>query len=249
MVAPPRELLAAAKGADDPTASFVILFEERVHTFEADGRHRSRYRYVYKILTEAALDDEGIGESWSPWHESEPKIRARVVTRDGKAYGLDPKTFETSGVRASDPDVFTDRRQVRAPLPGLAVGAVVEEEIVVDSQPVLPGLGMSARFHFGAFVPVRKARLVLEAPRGVPLHVVERPSGAVRPTRSETGDRVRLVYETGPLAAGERADEGWPDDVPVFPEVRYATGPTWREIAARYADIVDRQIAGADVGA
>src|SRR5262249_32138566 len=67
--------------------------------------------------------------------------------------------------------------------------------------------------------------------------------------RTTSGDRVRLVFEAGPMAPATVPDEGWPDDVPILPSIRYATGPSWREVAARYADIVNRQIAGADLAA
>ena len=54
MTVSPRELLAAAKGADDPDAGYVVLFEERVHNFDADGSNRTRYRRAYKILNASA---------------------------------------------------------------------------------------------------------------------------------------------------------------------------------------------------
>jgi tetratricopeptide (TPR) repeat protein/transglutaminase-like putative cysteine protease len=248
LTGPPKELLAAAKSATDPSASTIVLFEERVDTIAPDGRVQFRDRRAYKILTEAAVSESDMEAGWAPWHETQPEIRARVVTRDGRVYTLDPKTIEISGSGGSDPDVFSDRRHVRAPLPGIAVGAVVEEEVTWESRPIIAGLGSASTFYFGEFVPVLASRLVVDAPRAQAIHMGERGPG-IRMTRTEKGDRVRIVYEAGPTAAAEVPDEGWPDDVPIVPSVRYTTGPTWREIAARYSEIIDKQIAGADLGA
>ena len=44
LTAPPKELLAAAKSATDPTSSYVVLFDERVDTIAPDGRVRFRER-------------------------------------------------------------------------------------------------------------------------------------------------------------------------------------------------------------
>jgi hypothetical protein len=41
------------------------------------------------------LEDEGLRVGWAPWFESEPRLRARVTTREGKAFLLDPKTIES----------------------------------------------------------------------------------------------------------------------------------------------------------
>jgi tetratricopeptide (TPR) repeat protein len=196
-------------------------------------------------LSQAAVDDGSLEAAWAPWHEDQPTVRARVVTKDGKAFALDPKTIEVSGVKGGEPDMFTDRRVLRAPLPGLARGAVVEEEVTLDSRPIVDGLGSSDGYFMGGFVPVRRTRLVLEAPRSLPLALSERP-GVVHTTRTEKDGRVRIVFDAGPLAAFPAPDEGWPDDAPVLPLVRYATGPSWRSVATRYAEIVDRQLAGAE---
>ena len=249
LTAPPKELLAAAKSATDPTSSYVVLFDERVDTIAPDGRVRFRDRRAYKILTDAAVNDADLEAGWAPWHETQPELRARVVTRDGKVFTLDPKTIEISGSGGSDPDVYSDRRQVRAPLPGVAVGAVVEEEVIWESQPIIAGLGTSSSYYFGEFAPVLASRLVVDAPRAQPLHFGERFGSGVRITRTEKGDRVRIVYEAGPTPAADVPDEGWPDDVPVSPSVRYSTGPTWREVAARYSDLLEKQLAGADLSA
>ena len=247
LTGPPKELLAATKSATDPSASYVVLYEERVDTIAPDGRVRFRDRRAFKILTEAAVSDSDVEAGWAPWHETQPEVRARVVTRDGKVFTLDPKTLEVGGSSGSDPDVYSDRRQLRAPLPGIAVGAIVEEEVTWESQPIIAGLGSASSFYFGEFAPVLASRLVVDVPRAQPIHFGERFGSGVRMTRTEKGDRVRIVYEAGPTPAAEVPDEGWPDDVPIVPSLRYSTGPTWREVAARYNDIVERQLAGADL--
>ena len=243
--ASPRQVAAAAQKVDDAEAGIVVLFEERVHTFEADGKSRVRYRRVYKVLSQAAVERSAFATRWAPWHQDRPTVRVRVVTKEGKAFLLDPKTIEVSGGEGGDPDLYTDRRLMRAPLPGLARGAVVEEEVIEDTRPIADGVGSSDSFLVGELVPVQRTRLVLDAPRALPLAIVEPPAGVVRTTRTEADGRVHVEMEAGPLAARPPPADGWPHDVPVAPLVGYTTGSSWRTMAARYSEIVERQIAGA----
>jgi tetratricopeptide (TPR) repeat protein len=249
--APGRDVSAAARTIDEAGASEIVLFEERVETFQPDGTSTTRYRRVTKVLNQEGIDAADVGIVWAPWHEDEPKIRARVIASDGRVFPLDPKTVESSGVRAGAPDMYTDRRQLRAPLPGLARGAIIEEEYTLVSRPIARGLGSANVYLLGSSAPVRHSRLVLDAPRALPLHVVERKAAWAPITRADTkdGDRVRITFEATGLPGAPPLEDGWPDDVPFMTSVRYATGPSWREIAAHYSGLVDQQIAGADVAA
>ncbi|MCP4656174.1 MAG: DUF3857 domain-containing protein, partial [bacterium] len=90
-----------------------------------------------RILTPVGLQGWSTAEmSWSPWHQERPAMRARVISPDASEHRLDPKTIGESPIYGDQPEVLSDRMLLRSPLPAVAVGAVVEEEIEVrDSAP------------------------------------------------------------------------------------------------------------------
>ncbi|HEY4394136.1 MAG TPA: DUF3857 domain-containing protein [Polyangia bacterium] len=147
MAAPPAEILAAAAAVKPPAdASVVVLFEEMVHTYVDAHRSRHRYRQVYKILTPHGVEGwDRLASGWSPWYEERPALRARVVVPGGRTFTLDPKTIEMSGSSGGDEAVYSDRQLVRAPLPGVAAGAVVEVEIAWEERAPLFEAGTTHR--------------------------------------------------------------------------------------------------------
>jgi tetratricopeptide (TPR) repeat protein len=240
----PREVLAAARAeATDATADVVVLLEEGLYDFDAEGRCDYRYRLVYLVRTEAgARRWTSVDGIWAPWHEERPVLRARVVTPEGQAHVLDPKTIGEVPLSDEDPDLLTDRRRLRAPLPGLKAGAVVEEEIrSVDREPFFAA-GTQYRFYLGNDVPTRRVRVVVDAPEGLPLHHVLRgAAGLTLETEHEAG-RVRLVLEAGPLDPVAAFEPWMPPDRPRGAYLALATGASWAAVAGAYARIVDAQI-------
>jgi tetratricopeptide (TPR) repeat protein len=245
--APAREVLDAARKvtvSEDPSA--VILFEERVVTFSNDGTVKRRFRRAFRILKERAVSDwSQLTVGWEPWHEERPAIRARVITKDGRVHELNQKTIENVNEGTDDNAVYTDARVLRAPLPAVAAGAIIEEEVSEEERPILAGTGHSERWYFGDDVPVNRSRLVIDAPKGMALAFVQKPAKQTPPTRVEAGDRVRLTFEVSGLATLPDGEDDAPSDFVAVPYVGYATGESWTNISTRYAAVVDRQIAGA----
>ena len=251
MTAPPAEVLAAAATVKPPADTpAIILYEELVHTYEDAHRSRHLYRQVYKILTPHGVEEwDDLSSGWSPWYEDKPALRARIVAPGGRVFTLDPKTIETSGMSGGDEAVYSDRQMVRAPLPGLAVGAVVEVEISWTERAPLFEAGTTHRFFFGGTVPVQKARLEIDKPVGMHLDHVVRRIPTITQTFTIKNDRSNESYESGPIAAMPEAVPGQPPDTTLPGYVAYTTGPSWATVAAAYADIVDRQIGKPDLTA
>ncbi|HEX2569310.1 MAG TPA: DUF3857 domain-containing protein [Polyangia bacterium] len=249
--AQPAALQAALAQLPPPKDTSVrILFEEQHVDLAPDGRKTLRVRRVYQILTPAGLDQRGrIEAPWSPWFEDTPEIRARVVNPDGRTYLLDPNTIERRAARETSPDLYSDRQLLRAPLPGLGMGSLVEEEVLTrDAHPLFTA-GTTLRVLFGASVPIQRFRLVVEAARALPLHHLIRRLPGLVPRREEKDGRVRLTFETGPLPALESPPSGLPSDVAPAPYVGIATGRSWHDVAAEYHRIVEEQLAKSDVQA
>jgi tetratricopeptide (TPR) repeat protein len=250
--APPAEVRAAARRVPDAAAQpVVILFEERVSSFDERGRARTRHRQAYKVTSPAGVSGgwAEVRTSWRSWNESRPTMRARVVDAGGRAHELDPATIEESGARSKDPTLYSDVRVLRAPLPAVAVGAVVELEVEQESGPLIVGGGHSESWTWGGTVPVRKSRLVIEHPTGLSLQLVQRPRETVLPVSSQSDGRRRLVFEGGPYEAAPPPEPYRPADDVWRPYVSYGTAPSWSELARRYHAIVEQRLAGADVRA
>jgi hypothetical protein len=123
-------------------ADVVFVDDEETVVFDTEGR-AVRTRYVlYKVLTQKGAENWGdITASWEPWHEERPSIRVRVITPDNAVHLLDEKTITDAPAKESQDNVFSDRRVLRAPLPAVAPGSLVEEEEISKESAPFFGAG------------------------------------------------------------------------------------------------------------
>jgi len=222
---------------------FVLENEETV-TFDADGKAvRTRYA-LYKVLTQKGAQGwADLSFTWEPWHEERPTLRARVITPDNAVHPLDQATVTDAPARETEDNVFSNRRVLRAPLPAIAPGSLVEEEEISKETAVFFGAGLVQRFYFGFSVPLHHARLVLEAPSKLPLRFTPELLPDLKPQRTESDGIVHLAFDIGPMDAFEQSDPGLPPEIPAFANITFSTGSTWQSVAEQYSQIVDKQIA------
>jgi tetratricopeptide (TPR) repeat protein/transglutaminase-like putative cysteine protease len=246
--ADPAEMLrvASAVKTDDAEAGVVVLFSEQRVSFDEAGRASRVRRVVYRIVNASA--DEGwssIEEQWSPWYQERPQLRARVVTPDGEVHQLDPSTVAEAATSQRD-EMFDDERILRAPLPATGPGAVVEIEVTGRDTVPFFDRGTVQLQMMRLWVPIRHARLSVDAPEGLPLrHVVRAlPEGGAREEVLE--GRRRLTFDYRDLPAYDDFELGVPADVPWLAYVGFSTGPSWSAIAQRYSEIVEETIRGAE---
>src|SRR5580700_1925552 len=198
------EGVALYKAASAPTpkagTNVIVLDDEESYVFDAEGKAVRTQYFVYKILTQKGAEGwDSTSLQWEPWHEEKPTIRARVITADGTVHPLDPKTITDSPARDEDDKTYGDSREVRAPLPAIAPGSVVEEEeVVVETSPFF-GAGMVARSYFGGNDPTQWSTLVLDAPASLPLRYSVELLPSVKTTKKEENGRVRILFEQGPM--------------------------------------------------
>ena len=239
MTADPKAILAAAEKIPAGDADAIVLLEEMHYVFDAQGRSTGTERLVYRVAGESAIDDwSTVMAGWAPWYQERPEIVARVIAKDGTVHMLDPKAMTESPAGDESMEIFSDNRLLRAPLPGIAVGSVVEEVITYKDRNPMFDAGTTDRFYFGRGVPVHQARLILDAPPSLAMHLVNKSGFESK----KEGDRT--TFESGPLAAIEDWEWNLPFDESPRPFVAFATGKSWQDIARRYAEVVDKQIAG-----
>lgn len=241
---------AASESAPPVSTDILVLMDEDEYIFDDQGRATHKQYLVYKVLTQKGADDwEEISVEWEPWREDRPAVRARVAAPDGAIHLLDQKTVTDSPAENDNSRIYSDRRVVRAPLPAIAPGSLVEQEHISTERLPFFGAGTAHRVFFRRFVPVRRTRLVLDAPSGLPLRYQLKLLPEIKPQRSESNGRVRIVFESGPTEALEDAEIYLPSDMPAYPYVGFSTGNSWEHVAEEYAKIVDSKIANAPVAA
>ena len=242
--AEPKALLAAAEAVPAGESAVVVLLDEASHHFDAKGGSVMTQRIVYRIAAESAIDTWGsINAPWAPWYQERPTLQARVVTKDGTVHQLDPSAVIEAPSPEESLDIFSDNRVIRAPLPAVAVGSVVEQLITYKSKESLYDAASSDIFFFGSFYPVHRARLVVDAPADLPLHFINQ--ARIEPKKETVDGRQRVIYEGGPFAPKDDIEFDLPFDVAPLPWVGVSTASSWGDLAKRYSEIVDKQIGDA----
>lgn len=244
----PEALLEAAASLPAEDDDVQVLVEERSYRFDDDGRVSLRHRMIFCVLTPDGVSWSSLYATWRPWHQERPEIRARVITAAGAVHWLDPATISESPVGDDSATVLSDRLRLNAPLPAVAVGSLIEEVITLRDTAPLFDRGTVHTYLFGREEPVHRSRLVVDAPRSLPLHHVSRLLDGVEPRREESDGRVRLTFAVDGLAAVEDAEPLAPGDVSQGPQVTFSTGESWGAVARRYSEVVDAQIGAPELG-
>ncbi len=225
----------------------VVLLDERSFVYAEDGRKTRTRRQVYRVVTPAGAENwSDVEYQWEPWHQERPQVRARVITSDGSVHTLDPKTLSDAEVGKEQGRIYSDRHTLHGPLPAVASGSIVEEEAVIRDTAPFFERGEVVRNPFGRSVPVRRTRLMVDAPARLPLRYEIQLLPGLQPVRGESGGRVRLMFEQGPMPPLDDVPDYLPGEEPRYPNVTFSTGPSWQAVAARYAEQVEAQIRDAD---
>jgi tetratricopeptide (TPR) repeat protein len=227
-----------------------ILYEEGRYQIGADGALNYRHRLIYRVETDAAVKGwSEVSANWDPWYEKQAQIHARVLQPGGSFVELDQKTITDAPVKAEDDETFSSEHVRRAPLPGMAVGAIVEEEATIEEKiPYFPGGGLY-RFGFRESVPVGQMRVVVELPASTPYQEAIHNLPGMSVDRTEADGRRRVVYEASGLAASHNYDIDLATNTPMTPLLEFATGASWGSIAKVYAAMSDPQTVTADAEA
>ena len=233
-------------GDDQPVA---ILLQEYLFKIDNAGRTTTTERLVFRIVKPDAVEGWAtVEKAYAPWHQRRPEIRARVISETSEARWLDPRTIADAPAQEVDASIFSDQRVVRAPLPAVAVGAVVEWEVITrETAPILDA-GVTRRIGVLDELGSQRFHLSIEAPRNINVQTAFGlvPTTAVRRQTMSQGNRIDV--ELGPLAARTNFQADLPFDVPDRPYVSFSTGRSWQEVAARYETIVERQLQSPALG-
>ena len=112
-----------------------ILYEEGNYKIAADGTLLFTHRMVYRVDSDAAVKGWAeVSAQWDPWYEKPAQINARVLQPNGSFVELDQKTITDAPVKAEDDVTFSSAHVRRAPLPGMAIGSIIEEQEITEEK-------------------------------------------------------------------------------------------------------------------
>ena len=239
---------AAAEIKTEKDADATLLLDEQKHLFGRDGKEVEVYHQIYRIESEEGVKGwSEVSGLWQPWHQSKPEIQARVITKDGAVHQLDQGTLTDVAVHENSPDTYGDNRKFAGPLPAIAVGAIVEEEITIrDTNAFFSGL-VTERWMLKRNAAVHKTHIVVSYPASVPLQykLHQAPDAVVKKTSA--GDVDTIDVEQGPLEARKQSFKNVPFDVVMGPEFEFSTGASWQAVASTYATLANEKTRLADV--
>ena len=239
----------AAKVGNNGGGEVVLLLEERTYDIDAQSRVTFTLHRTYRVDTQAGVEGwASVSAEWYPWYEERAVIHARVVTADGVEHVLDEKTLTEGPIDEESPNVYEDGRSLRGPLPAVAIGSVVDEEIVLKNREPMFAAGVGREIRFGSFSgPVEKTVVTVRAPQAIPLKYVTHLLPKVAVEKTVSGDMVEYRFEQAHLDMLEEADPGLPSDTPREPNLYFSTGASWAAIASAYETMVEPKARLADV--
>ncbi len=244
----PVALAAAAGGLQVSKGVEVdVLREETDLRFDEAGRFTRRVRLVYVPRTAAgAAAWAESSAAWLPSSEARPELRVRVISPGGRVRWLDPATAVDGAAEQRGAQIYSDERVLRAPLPGIEAGVVVEEEITVRETVPFFAAGLATRLLASRALPVRSVGFHVEAPTSLPLRV--QAWGLPTPKESVRDGRRVVDLELEDLPA-RPVVEPWAPAAMARPRyLAVSTGRSWGAVAAAYAESAERQLQGADLG-
>jgi len=241
-----RQAAEAVKLGKDNDAT--VLLTERHYSFDSSSRMTDVRHMIYRIETQEGVKVWSESSAvWAPWYQARPEIKARVITADGSVHWLDSKTLSDLPVNEDTPEVYSDKRKYGGPLPAVAPGVLVEEEIVLRETAPFFAAGTTTARSFDWYVPVNKARVVLSFPESLPVHYELRLLPEISVVKTTINNIETIKFEQGPLPANTEEPDHVPPDLAVIPELEFTTGTSWHRVAAEFARLIEEKIRLADV--
>lgn len=241
-----RRAAADIKPQKDMEAT-VFLNETRIN-FDASGKMVKNRHLIYRIENQEGVENWAeVRGRWEPWYQAKPEIRVRVITADGTVHTLDPKTLNDVPVHEDSPETYGDQRAYGGPLPALAPGAIVEEEVITRDTGLFFSGGAVERFGLAYSVPVIKTRFVLSHPQSTPVrYVLHQLPDATTIKTTNDGSEI-ITIEKGAMEAYLDSTPYAPGDAVIYPEIEVSTGNSWQQVATDYAHAVNEKVRLADV--
>jgi len=240
-VGDPQAVYQAAKETTGPrdTGAYIIDLEMNIRVEDSGKMH-----WTQRSLTRV-VDDRGVRQfgmlmvPWVDWRQDRPRIKARVITRDGRAHDLEAGTIVDGTLsHGGGNQLLTDTKALSAALPMLQPDSVIEAEMALDDKASLFPGGQFVRYPLTQSTPILHYRVTVETPPDSPFHATASGLQGAKRTEAQTAELRTVVFEGGSVPAPHPLSM-LPPDEHVFPTISISSGVTWRNLSAWYSRIVD----------
>ena len=227
----------AVDSLDYPEDDYVLLFDDGVLVYEADGRGRETYRQIIQVLTRDGARSMGERSySYLKGREGLTVDWIRVVTPEGELIADGPSHQQESTARVStDYPVYTDRVVKRLSVGGLEPGTILDVSYTREIlEPPLKG-DFSSSWRVNPPVPTLRSRLILDVPDSLRPHIREDNLNFER-RELVRGARRIYIWATAEVERWEPEPfTGWPDNGSMTIRISGPLG--WEDVAHWYAGL------------
>ena len=228
--------------------------------YENDGSGTREVRARIRVQTPAGLNSAGQLIFQYNAIDEQVEIRSvRVLKADGNVVAAGPEAVQDlSAPVTREAPMYTDARQKHVTVPGLAVGDVVEYDVVTSAKPLLQGQFWQI-WSFDQRTIALDEQLDLNVPSDRTIKI--KSSEGIEPSTHVEGDRRLYHWATANLKTPPPVDifKDFQFDVikllegerpPAAPRVMFSTFQSWTDVAEWYAELErERRIPAPEVRA
>jgi hypothetical protein len=238
----------------DPTATqgfskepYVYEYVHAAMRYENDGSGSREVRARLRVQTPAGLSSAGQLIFQYNAVDEQVEIRSvRVLKSDGNVVAAGPEAVQDlSAPVTREAPMYTDARQKHVTVPGLAVGDVVEYDVVTNAKPLLQGQFWQI-WNFDQRTIALDEQLDLNVPNDRAVKI--KSSEGIEPSTRVEGERRLYHWATANLKVPPPVDifKEFKFDVikllegerpPAAPRVMFSTFQSWTEVADWYAEL------------
>lgn len=226
----------------DPSGREILLYNVS-YNFDDKGLLSKSTHMIWKLRQTVVADHGTIESEYSPWYEKQPVIRARVFDRTGKVYEFAKEDSTVAPAESYDPRLFTNDQVVRAALPGLQEGAIVEQVVIEEEHAPFFADGRYYTEVLDVFQPVRFHSVEISSPLSIPLELFFLSSDFPVEKSSSDGRVLRRIELSGrePIDFDKFEDYA-PRGVGNLSQVGICLGESWEKVASGYSRVIDRKL-------
>lgn len=223
------------------------LLEEHRLSYDERGAVKRSTRRIWRLKSKDVGTHGIVHNLYAPWHENMPTVTARVFDPNGREFRLSKDDVTVSPAGSQENGILSDRMVMHAALPGIKVGAIVEELTEFSDRDPFCEQGTSKTLAVDTFLsPAWFFSVEIDAPETFPIQVLLRPSATEELVREESKTNGRTVFAWSTnhrnIITGENFELEVPSDVQMYRTIVINTGNKWRRIAEYYSNLVDQRL-------
>ncbi len=235
------ELTPHVEGTEEArTNDVAILLTEWGHRYDEQGRQTLVSRRIYRVLTEGGVEAwDPMVVGWEPWHEARPELRVRVIHTDGEVHRLDPDAVVVGGGPEPGVKVYSDNRELLAPLPALEVGAIVEQVVEIREERPYFAPGRNLTSELTSYEPTAVFSMWVEQPEGAPFAWTLHGEAELETSEQPLADGgLRHGFLARDITPWDEWVNHLPFEVWLYPAIEFSTADSWGAVAQGYHAMV-----------